>query len=451
MRREKGPNHRSNNESPIELLPVELKLEILLLADFPTIFRLCKAAPSFSAVLRFHSRLVQSTVVRQQGHTKESLELLDRFRPCPSGMGILSITIFASIHSWLGEKDEFCCFAPPKEIENTQRKLSRNAGVIGCLEDALFLVKLEDFMDMLYSKARLFGHRTPQHRVLDLPTRWEDYTTSNASVSRYLENLRTEMQTPGDETEDDSETRAMIRKALLQFMIITTHFHDKSFAEETMSELGGDDEIGTLIRREDLSRRAWLSATRKKRRGCAYSTPPTVYDLSYVQRLSISEIATILSVATPVIHSLYSPPPSESQSSFDSKAEFWDLRVIRRFHLNRCTPSVYVAPHAEYATEMDEFAETEEADSFLYSYIWTVGAGAWRPEYRKKLADFEREVERFPELRMPAVCEARFKKKKIVASVPATKSISPTLGPVKHMKYHTVDILALKAERSFFS
>ncbi|RPA84864.1 hypothetical protein BJ508DRAFT_303264 [Ascobolus immersus RN42] len=369
---------RPLRQSPLELLPFELKLEVLLLTDFPTLFKLCAAAPSFYAVYYKHLPLLQRTLIRRY-HTKESIELLDRFRPGRLGMDRIQTAIFASFHSWIDQYQSFQCFEWTTDLENIRKGLGTTQGIVGSLEEALLVIRLEEYAAMLYKEARDFGYHTPLHDFTKVPPRSQ---YANDSLAQAL--LRIDMSTPGDQTDDDPETRGMVRRALLQFMIMTAYYHDKSFAEEYRPAIKNDP---ILLRRcVDLKRYSWQFSVSR-------NSNPTIYDCSYVRTLSVSDVATVLSVVAPILHHFYSPPSKDSPTGTGRTEGIRDFWAIRLFHLRSCFPSGFLTADTLSGKIDFEVAATEEAQSLARSYSLAVSTGAWRSSYKSQLDTFQNAVE----------------------------------------------------------
>ncbi|RPA84865.1 hypothetical protein BJ508DRAFT_338831 [Ascobolus immersus RN42] len=399
----------ANGESPIERLPYELKLEVLLRADFPALFNICAAIRSFKEIYEARTALIQRTIILRD-HSTEALRLLDRFRPSPNGMGVLSVVIFAHFHSWIDEDQFFGCFAHAEELEEARLGFGTEDGVVSNLAEARFLVELEAYVDMLYTEARWFGYRDTRNRVSKLPPKSNQ---DEKSLRRRKWVAETLLVTPEDGN-DDEETRERIRRSLFQFVLITTYFHDKSFSKQTV--IDGSRKVERIEAVEAYMRQTWLSATESKEEGLEYQTPPTMYDYSYIKELSISDVATILSVAAPVVNYLYNPPSNRYRPYNDQKEDFRDLRVVRLFHLNRCVPPQYVVRYFDPENPEDEFEKYTEARLFMKTYKSAVGSGAWRDDYTDRVHELKRGVAAFRSLKWRELHEARFRERQILFS-----------------------------------
>ncbi|RPA84866.1 hypothetical protein BJ508DRAFT_323059 [Ascobolus immersus RN42] len=418
--------------SPIELLPPELKLEILLLSDFPTVFKLGEAISSFLSLYNGYHSLIQHTICSRD-HSKEAIQLLGRFRQAETrnGMSSLSLAIFANLHTWIDENQDFGCFVHAEEMDEARRRFAGSEEgtlVVGNLEEALFLMEIEAYIDMLYSEARRFGYRLPRNKIITLPPK-----------SRQTE-TETGLEAPGKEEDDPAELRRTIRKALLQFMIITTYFHDKAFAE---MQVGCPlREHAKLKSQEALCRDAWLSVTSSKEDGLPYKTvpvPTVLYDYSYAKNLSVSEISIILSVATPVIHWLYDPPSNLLRLWPDIDEDIVDLQVVRLLHLCRCFPD-----------RLWSAGNSERYRSLRSSYIEASSTGVWRPGCIDKVLEFEKKVHDEVSTTNDAVLYQQcFSPKPVVMSIwPRGRFAGVASRPDLDCEYQIVDIITLTPGRA---
>ncbi|RPA73163.1 hypothetical protein BJ508DRAFT_314062 [Ascobolus immersus RN42] len=252
----------------IQMLPVELKLEILLCCNFRSgsLFKICNALPDFKAVYLVHRRLIHA----KEGIEPEEIKLLDRFRMNGEGMDFISSRIFMNIHECY-DPDEECCFKLLKasELDYARSKLGPKSGDLNNIDDWLLLDTIKNFAEETLGLRR---------RII-----------RDRKGTELLEGT-------------DPEQVKRLKKAHVQFMLLTTFFHDLALSS-------CDDRDETVVKSVE-SKKVWENAFPNMMK-CDMeknfqAEPNVIYDYSYASSLSISELALVISVAGPITTRLYS-------------------------------------------------------------------------------------------------------------------------------------------------
>ncbi|RPA84867.1 hypothetical protein BJ508DRAFT_323060 [Ascobolus immersus RN42] len=356
--------------APIERLPRELKLEILSLLDYISLFNLCDAIETFRQVYNAYQ-----TQIRSPHHSPEVIQLLDRFRPV-TGMSSTSIAIFANFHSWVTYGGTFRQFLSASELEEKRTRFSARTGIVASMDEARFVVQLEEYASFLYSEAKKYGYRD----------RYGNYSwikNTGLSEVRWRWGLKT-LAVPEGYVEVP-EHRAAREKAIWQFLIATTYYLDRR-------EFLQEERVITPM----LQLERWLAVTKEKaKKHRNITNPRMLYDNSYIDTLPVADLATVISVATPIVQCLYLPPVQ--RASYENT--FGHLRSLTTFLDTKCKLAVDNPVLTETIAGIEWLSSTVEVP-----FEKGTDTGAWRPDYwemRKDFADrFHRgAVENWPAIR----------------------------------------------------
>ncbi|RPA80302.1 hypothetical protein BJ508DRAFT_377179 [Ascobolus immersus RN42] len=387
-------------------LPNELKLNILLLCQLTdhSLFNICIAIPDFNDVYLAYESLIQRKLQEEEDFV-ESVQLLDRFRLNESGMGYISLQTFANIHNYqdsyeYNEKKEVIRCIVAEDIIQLRKKFTVKPGVIRNKHELEFISKVHKYVDWMYKQTRNVGCRTPDQTldfVLGDIEDDENETAGRAMRPRWDIKLE----------DDAEEVRARNRRGLIQFLILTTNFHSRRVMRAR------NDKVEAEIRRTEAEAR-WKAAFEERIgltdtdrfHGSWETTPKTnckvIYDYTYARTLSLSDLATVISVAVPITASFYR---ANSVSSADNCDGLYSCRFIRTEIYERTGIEVngkemFHDPQQVWVTGWNEpsgFVFRPEVDNELFLKLTSVtDGGAWVDDYKAKLEQLEDAAIRHP-------------------------------------------------------
>ncbi|RPA71342.1 hypothetical protein BJ508DRAFT_382065 [Ascobolus immersus RN42] len=313
------------------------------------------------------------------GYTPEEHLLLNRFRPNSTGIGYLSLEIFANTHFWYdGKCDGYEAIIREGKIFNKDRsKLGKHNGVVSTTAEKDFLRRINQFVDTFYAKTREYGLRdiTQHIEVVVCPAGGWLQRQSGCAV-------------PAG-SEDSQETKNAVRKALLQYLILTTHFHDKTLAYADANK------ASTVLKDQT---KTWEKERADRWESCEFDrkSPPIVYDYTYANSLSIAELATIISLASPLTRALYQNGEDgcEGDTWSDDWGYFGYCEFLRTYLARRCGfDPEHVAADEELLMSLEERNDeddegwVDEDDTWETRKIFheAVDTGFWRPGYSDKV------------------------------------------------------------------
>ncbi|RPA74684.1 hypothetical protein BJ508DRAFT_332830 [Ascobolus immersus RN42] len=264
----------------MDLLPRELKLDILLLLDFPSLFNVCDALPSFRDVYDSYQPLVQEEALKRGNYHPLSVQLLDRFRPNEDGMGSVELAIFSYIHSPSERDDDgellYEGFSNFPEFYTECNQLSTVNGVVGNLADLLMLERIMDYASWFYLQARINGLRQDDG-CLDAFDMWNE-------EEDWIE----------WERENPAQYR-MTLDAVFHMLLLTTYFHDVHLALRS-----AEDATDTML--QEIQQTYVRSGDGKEQRFGREKpkAPQMIYDYTFAESLTVAQCAAAISLAYPV-------------------------------------------------------------------------------------------------------------------------------------------------------
>ncbi|RPA75978.1 hypothetical protein BJ508DRAFT_12201 [Ascobolus immersus RN42] len=337
-------SHLKRLKLSLSTLPPELKLQILFCCDVPSLFNLCAADTSLNSVYLTYEASLQKRI-QSHCYQPEEIILLDRLRLNATGMSKLSFEYFAVITSWdtnqTGETTLSKMFTEGSGTLLRERRLlfSTRNGIIRAPE-AAFLQELDTFLTdviiILQSKKR----------------------------------------------EKPFESFNRLRTAILNALILATHFHEKYTSRCTSSEQA-NRLLSKLIRQRSRPRNVINYQGFTTRRRTDYVE--FIYDFSYAETLSISSLSHILSMLKP----LFSIWDLAECFRFGFSSGFTDCGRLRDYFEDRCYLTTMTT-----ATEGNERMETFKTIHALARVaadygVWEEGRGK-AEELERMVGDFEK-------------------------------------------------------------
>ncbi|RPA77559.1 hypothetical protein BJ508DRAFT_169292 [Ascobolus immersus RN42] len=247
--------------------------------------------------------------IRRREHSEETISLLDRLRCNDTGMGHISLMIFDNIHFTTRSVSNLAYFfsTPPMRelwdgkaysefrflsahcegtLENERTKFGLEVGTVTNWREVRFIQAIEAYVTLMYRVLRVFtGTREGTGYLVNA-------SSSMLGLVQVLDH-----RLSSDITEDSPQLRCKVEKAILQFLIATTHFHDKRLS------LASRDTFREILR-DSTDRWLWFDTGDWEQVNRPYVRtfyrqvhPKIIYDYTYANSLPITELAKVCNVA----------------------------------------------------------------------------------------------------------------------------------------------------------
>lgn len=318
-------------------------------------------------------------------YTNEEHSLLDRFRLNSKGMGKISFHIFTRAHPWyeLKGQDDTFIFTTKERM-----KLGKKRGVISKPEEVEFLRQINAYVDTFYEEARKCGKRDISQTFDVALGIWKHRYPGKRHPPVGVE-------PDGCASDDPKEIRDRVRKAFLQYFILLTHFHDKTLAYARDSK---EDFERIYYLHKKLWKMEWLPGWIGSHEFLG-KPPSIIYDHTYANSLSVSEIATIVSLITLITPNMTYDPLVENDWK-DDWGYFTHGYFLRAYLYHRCglqlpTDTSHFKHNIQDESlicslkenQWDRFRDVETILEKIFYYV--ADTGVWNPDYEEGLKVLE--------------------------------------------------------------
>ncbi|RPA80301.1 hypothetical protein BJ508DRAFT_327407 [Ascobolus immersus RN42] len=370
-------------------LPNELKIAILCSCSITSgsLFDLCKAIPAFNNIYLANEATIQRRIQKDEDIV-HAVQLLDRFRLNGGGMGRISLEIFARIHihdlSVRYHQPLAAPFVVPAEMTELRKLFGLTPGVIQNEHEVDFIQKILDYVNWMYATARELGIRSVEETEMYCASIHRRDFWNN--VAKYTPDYQLECielgrqpppgprnTWPDHDIEDQMCTISQVRKALFQFLILSTHYHSK---EVLRGGSRGEAEGHRSVVESGLDEHNTVLGD------CWYNLPPDVtplYDFTYIRTVSLPDLVKIISVCTPLTNLFYRQY---------IPVQFLRVEVAER-------TGIRIDVSADYTNEEAIVKHDPDVHDELFTrLVEATDAGAWTHGYFDKLEALEEAASR---------------------------------------------------------